>query len=533
MMRDSLSRISFFLTPLLFGMQAYQAHAHYQVKPGDTLSGLALSRYGNTERWKEIWEANKANILNPNLIFPGQRLTLLGNEPLNLVASNATTPIAKIGKHSQEWRLLPLQNWEKFVFKTSPEVDPDGFDRRSRVAVRVADKTDADQTIASDRIPISGDIVGARSDYDRVFLGEQVFIRSDEALQVGSTYSVTPGPEKVVSERDGRVGFTYDISGKIRIIGVRDGLFIGTITAIYNQIVRHQLLIPEVGRYDFVKAIAAPSAIPANIIVNEAASQSMLSEQRVIFLDVGTEDGVKTGMIFRQFLHKDPNSGDNISTRDFMIESEIQVLQAKEKFSVAIILNSRSHLKNGDEVVALTDLADLHKNQGLQTILQDKAASNNVDELDKMDTTEGLGEKENQELRQLEKWSNPTPSDSGTPLTDPNEIQKIDVHGEGKKPIEIGKEPAPNDGSDKNTKAAPESTPPLAPETAAPTEPAPEATPAPVPESPIEASPTPAPVSPTPAPATPTPSAAPAESQPPPAAPSIDPTLDDPAPSNK
>jgi hypothetical protein len=49
----------------------------YTVKPGDTLSGIALKFYGNAGRWKKIFDANIAVIgSNPNLILVGQKFNI-------------------------------------------------------------------------------------------------------------------------------------------------------------------------------------------------------------------------------------------------------------------------------------------------------------------------------------------------------------------------------------------------------------------------------------------------------------------------
>ena len=48
----------------------------YEVQAGDSLSKIAKHVYGDASRWKEIWEANKASIPNPDLIHPGQQLSM-------------------------------------------------------------------------------------------------------------------------------------------------------------------------------------------------------------------------------------------------------------------------------------------------------------------------------------------------------------------------------------------------------------------------------------------------------------------------
>jgi murein DD-endopeptidase MepM/ murein hydrolase activator NlpD len=51
------------------------AHETYKVKRGDTLSGIAAA-HGTS--WPELFELNGRIIDNPNLIFPGQKLTIDG-----------------------------------------------------------------------------------------------------------------------------------------------------------------------------------------------------------------------------------------------------------------------------------------------------------------------------------------------------------------------------------------------------------------------------------------------------------------------
>ena len=50
----------------------------YTVVAGDSLSKIAKKIYGDANRWKEIFEANKGKIKNPDLIYPGQVLKIPG-----------------------------------------------------------------------------------------------------------------------------------------------------------------------------------------------------------------------------------------------------------------------------------------------------------------------------------------------------------------------------------------------------------------------------------------------------------------------
>ena len=51
----------------------------YTVVSGDTLSKIAKREYGDANKWHAIYDANRDKIKNPDLIHPGQVLTLPPN----------------------------------------------------------------------------------------------------------------------------------------------------------------------------------------------------------------------------------------------------------------------------------------------------------------------------------------------------------------------------------------------------------------------------------------------------------------------
>ena len=48
----------------------------YEVKPGDSLSKIASAVYENVSEWRKIFAANKNQIENPDLIYPGQKFRI-------------------------------------------------------------------------------------------------------------------------------------------------------------------------------------------------------------------------------------------------------------------------------------------------------------------------------------------------------------------------------------------------------------------------------------------------------------------------
>lgn len=72
------------------------ASASHTVTAGDNLSKIAEQYLGDSSKWKEIYEANKETISDPNLIYVGQELIIPGAESAENAGSEAqTVPLAQ------------------------------------------------------------------------------------------------------------------------------------------------------------------------------------------------------------------------------------------------------------------------------------------------------------------------------------------------------------------------------------------------------------------------------------------------------
>ncbi len=63
---------------------------HYTVRPGDTLSSIAQRFYGNPADWRGLYQANRSVLTNPNVLYPGQVLSV----PYQLPAAGTATSTA-------------------------------------------------------------------------------------------------------------------------------------------------------------------------------------------------------------------------------------------------------------------------------------------------------------------------------------------------------------------------------------------------------------------------------------------------------
>lgn len=58
------------------GVATMKEPTFYTIKNGDTLSKIAKSKYGHTEKWRSLYEANREIIEDPDLIYPGQTIRI-------------------------------------------------------------------------------------------------------------------------------------------------------------------------------------------------------------------------------------------------------------------------------------------------------------------------------------------------------------------------------------------------------------------------------------------------------------------------
>ena len=74
---DELNKVT---VPIVFGTfllpSGYHGYALYTVQAGDSLSSIAANWYGAMGMASHIYDANRNQIGDPNLIFPGQQIRI-------------------------------------------------------------------------------------------------------------------------------------------------------------------------------------------------------------------------------------------------------------------------------------------------------------------------------------------------------------------------------------------------------------------------------------------------------------------------
>ncbi|MBI2604847.1 MAG: LysM peptidoglycan-binding domain-containing protein [Deltaproteobacteria bacterium] len=461
----------------------------YDVQKGDTLWDVSKRLFGNGRYWPKVWSLNNAGgITNPHVLTPGEKLVFRPGsseappsvttaeeapESAAPVASAADTPTEKI----PEYEKVSPDLWKPIDVKSSaPKKDYDEFGLEKNIkifpTVRITIRVPA---IANETtLPDLGEITGSRRDGSGLSQDDVVFVKSDsQDLQVGNSYMILSEPIFVDDRKSDRNGYIYRASGEVRIVGVKDNLYIGIITKAYDAIHRGNRLYPLLPIVNDIQPIAAAEAIEAMVLLNPQESSRGTSQFHFIHLDRGIEDGIQPGNVVRLYEYYDPVTREKITDSDIMLKADAMVVHATGQYSTAMILRANGVIHQGDLGVLITDVSELRKQKESRAKLlgepQAKGADSELDDLDALEsatTFDAAGKKEEQEIKELENWDK---NRGQEPTTEsPAEEAPAEPEPESAKPPESSPvEPEP---------AAPQSsTPePAAPEPAAPEPVAPE-----------------------------------------------------------
>ncbi len=414
--------------PLIFFFPA-AAHSastqKYTLTAGSSGQDIAKSLFGD----EKYWPASSKDLPSIHLIEAGAILSYVpGTDTslpsLSLTRAHSDTIAMRAGSapsgkkpRSMEWKDLPIQSWERASLIIPKNIDALGFDQSaSKIRFNHTKGFELHTLSTGERLEFLGQITGSRSPAEYVSIGDTVYIRADAEIQVGETYAITDEPLKLNPSKSSRTGLAYSILGKVKIIGVRDNLFVGMIVAGYGLIYRGTSIIASPATAKELEPIAGPSEIEGVISLDKTNTIHSSAQHKLVFIDKGTEDGVKPGMVFRVYEHIDPSTEREISASDFIIQADIQVVQTSATYSSGIVISSLSAISENSTATLLTDVSDLNIKRGIrEKSVGDPTGDTELDDLDKLEGGGSLGKEEQKELEQLENWKGNPPKDETIP----------------------------------------------------------------------------------------------------------------------
>lgn len=395
----------------------------YEVIKGDTLYDISARLFGDAKYWPKVWALNNRNIMNPHRIAPGKKVAFYPGSGSSLPTvteegADASTTSASPGddtetpappvrrkRRSREWQALPAQSWEQVKIALPPTVDPQGFDRRNRITFAKGTGLALPAFTTPSKIEPLGKITGASTEFTTLGSGDFLYIEPVGEMQPGQTYTVTSEPTELKSTRNDRNAYAYVNMGSVRLREFRDGHFIGEVDFQRQDIKRGMILVPFQPKVPEPGRVSGHEALRGTFFTDRGfEATGTATQHRFGHIDRGSQDGVTPGMVFRVYQHDDPKEKKRFLEDDVLRQGDISVLHCSEQFCTGVMEYSVDTIKDGTEVVLVTDLAGGLAAPAAPTTPTQPAAGT----LPRIDPGAELSPDEKKELEQMETFDGDT-----------------------------------------------------------------------------------------------------------------------------
>ncbi len=308
----------------------------YTIKKGDTLWSLSEKFIGDPYYWPNVWAKNP-DIGNPHLIFPGQKVRILDGR-LEIIPAYPEA--------------------EKPAEETANNKSPQDSDSESGDVVTI--KADgANGFILTDEQPF-GMVVDSVDNRILLSTGDIVFLkmRNISGVTVGDTYGIYKRGDKITNPHTNKpIGTMMTNQGFLQVTEVRSETVIATIGDVFGEIMRGAELFeytPQRKEIDLKRGTTDQKGY----VVASRSGKGALSIQDVIFVNLGSDDGVANGNLF--YISRPRNVSaviikhtGEMQLPDVVLGAAIAI-ETKLKTTSALIIKSVDSIFIGDDVSVVT-----------------------------------------------------------------------------------------------------------------------------------------------------------------------------------
>jgi LysM repeat protein len=312
---------------------------HIVVK-GDTLWDISSFYIYDPFLWPQIWSANR-EIENPHLIYPGQEIVIperiVRMPPPPREAKPPLPPAPPPGPTV----VLPVE--------TTPEPEPVTEEVKQEMILAMS----TFGFIIEDQEIGIGTITSAEEE-KRLLIspGMKIYVESDEKtpLWTDHRYSIVRVFDKVshpVTEK--KVGYLARVLGDMNVVHSKGKLSTAIVGEVYKDIQIGDHVIEHLDYMTWIPKEESDLSGDLNgYILIHSEGKSIMGKGDVVFIDLGIDDGLKTGDTFNLVGKKKTVGG--VEPPQEVI-GEIQVIVPRRGTSVARITKSIRDIGIGTEVV--------------------------------------------------------------------------------------------------------------------------------------------------------------------------------------
>ena len=370
------------------------------VEEGDTLWGIASQYLNNPFLWPQLWEANE-HILNPHWIYPQDPILIRAITQITDAAPPPVPEAEPVVEEPAPAAQVRLPARPRLTPDAAiPEVPPVVFTLPDLPPVFEVKAVDlycsgfiTTREISSDlnvmaKFPVSESVIATEGDY--VYLSRG----ANSGIATGDLFTAVRSTRKVNSTREsvGELGLHYLEVGQMRAVMVQpefsmarvlhscDGIEVGDLTIAFNEIAFPELpsnrpfdsMMPSNGKTTGAIAMSrgtlsnsgSPLFGGTTVVPGVAGGRlggiagGMVSEGQVVYIDLGDQDGIRTGDLFLIYrpmdtsspLHPLPKAAARLIAGQRQVVGELVVLKVEERAAAALVTFTSGAVFSGDSI---------------------------------------------------------------------------------------------------------------------------------------------------------------------------------------
>jgi hypothetical protein len=309
----------------------------YTVKKGDTLWDISRRFIKDPFYWPNLWSHNP-EVLNPHLIFPGQKLRIFDGR-IEVIPTDE-----ELAAEADATERAPAMASDDTVTMVGIYDGAGGF-------ISVGD------------LATAGTLLDTVDNRYMISAGEKIFLEMNDLSNVrpGETYQLLEIGEKIKHpvNKSTVLGYRVTDLGTAKIMEITQSVAVAEVADVKREILRGARVRPYVEPPAQIPRKTADQVL-LGYIVTAVDGRLALGSNDVIFIDLGTANGLEVGHELRIFRTREltkaakETSDHNVSLPQIELGSAI-VVEVQENTAEALILETGNlPLYPGDRVVTIT-----------------------------------------------------------------------------------------------------------------------------------------------------------------------------------
>ncbi|MFK5926795.1 MAG: LysM peptidoglycan-binding domain-containing protein [Desulfuromusa sp.] len=312
----------------------------YTIKKGDTLWDLSKKFIDDPYYWPNIWAKNP-EITNPHLIFPGQKVRILDGR-LEIIPA-----YPEAGTQSNE-------------AVDSSQIDAPTLKTATEELIKIKSTGSGDGFILTDEEPL-GILVDSVDDRILLTENDMVFLKMKDIsnVTVGDTYGLFERGKLIKHPHTNQpIGTMMNNLGFLQITEINNDTAVAKIGKVFREIMRGAELFEYIPQRKEI-TLQRGTTDQGGYIIAARDEKGTLSSNDIIFVDLGSDDGLVSGNLF--YISRPRKVSDEIIKQAGAVQLPDAVLGAaitietKAKTASAIIIKSVDAAFIGDKVSVVTD----------------------------------------------------------------------------------------------------------------------------------------------------------------------------------